>query len=244
MSTKITNVYVKNRAAGETSFKEVDSVYVGGTKVFGTIYTTPVTPMGIIPLKNVTPSSAGPYGYQRSLYTQNEMDTIISTAWGFLITPVYAYGSYYVPNSLDYFDYLTVTYKDIQYSTGSFRIPGLKSTGNGWITTEKKYIPEGTALFAPTLTETLYMPYWQNFSFETSQYCYLCNRDSVPITISAKWFKAPYKRLYGGSSGSSPETIDVYVGTPDTSLGTGNLVKSQRAAEGRARTVTRKLYVN
>ena len=243
MATKITNVYVKNRAAGETSYTEVDSVYAGGTKVFGTIYTTPVTPMGIIPLKR-TSSDTGPYGGYRSLYTQTEMDTTISTAWGFLITPVYAYGSYYVPNSLDYFDYLTVTYMDIQYTTYNFRIPGLKSPRDGWIITEKRYTPEGAALFAPTLTETLYMPYWQNFSFETSQYCYLCNRDSVPLTFSARWFKAPYKRLHSGTSGSSPETIDVYGGRQDSSLGPGNLVKSQRAAEGRARTSTRKLFVN
>ena len=242
MSTKITNVYVKNRAAGETSFKEVDSVYAGDTRVFGHIYSTPTTPMGIIPLKRAS-SEMGPYGEFRTLYTQAEMDTTISTAWGFLITPVYAYGSYYVPNSLDYYDYLTVSYKT-GYSIGSFKIPGKGIDDSDWITTEKKYTPEGEALFAPTLFKTLYMPYCQNFSFETSQYCYLCNRDTIPLTIDAKWFRVPYKVLQGGGpSDSFPKTIYVYVGIRDSDLGTSNLVKSQIAAEGRCRKIVHNIYV-
>lgn len=170
------------------------------------------------------------------------MDTAISTAWGFLITPVYAYGSYYVPNSLDYYDYLTVSYK--AGSIGSFKIPGGGIGDSNWITTKKEYTPEGSALFMPTLTKTLYMPYWQNFSFETSQYCYLCNRETSPLTMTAKWFRVPYKLLQGGGpSGSSPKTIYVYVGIRDSDLGTANLVKSQIAAEGRRRQIVHKIYV-
>lgn len=242
MATKITNVYVKNRAAGETSFKEVDSVYAGSTRVFGAIYSTPTTPMGIIPLKYAS-SGTGPYGGFRTLYTQAEMDTNIDAPWGFLITPVYAYGSYYVPNSLDYYDYLTVSYK-VGSSIGSFKIPGKGIDNSNWITTEKEYTPEGAPLFMTTLTQTLYMPYCQNFSFETPQYCYLCNKTTSPLTMTAKWFRVPYKVLQGGGpSGSFPKTIYVYVGIRDSDLGTANLVKSQIAAEGRRRQIVHKIYV-
>lgn len=165
MATKITNVYVKNRAAGETSFKEVDSVYAGGTRVFKKASAAnTITPEGIIPLKYVSESSY-------ALYTQDEIGSKYPpSCFGVLLTPVQYKGDLYEPDTSSGWLKLEV-YAGSNTTTHQLPIQG---TSGPWHVAYKEIPDQGGAIFAPTLSDTLYLIPFTNFSFNRVQHCYLC----------------------------------------------------------------------
>lgn len=216
MATKITNVYVKNRAAGETSFTEVDSVYTGGTQVFKkNQWSITNTPMGIIPLKYVS-DTYGSYGLCRSLFTQEEMDSDRNSWYGFLITPVKHKGSLYVPqvsNGRINFIYTIKMSNGWDNTSGSYLYAesnNHESPVFGTYSIWKKDIPkEGGAIFSSSITDTLHQIYYNDFSPDRSewQYCYLVNLFKGRVFKDVAWVQIPY--VWGIGEHYEPGTINV-----------------------------------
>lgn len=216
MATKITNVYVKNRAAGETSFTEVDSVYTGGTQVFKkNQWLITNAPKGIIPLKYVS-DTYGSYGLYRSLFTQEEMDRDHNSWYGFLITPVKHNGNLYVPqvsNGRINFTYTVKMSNGNTSTSGSYLYEesnNHESPVFGTYSIWKKDIPkEGGAIFSSSITDTLYQIYYNDFNPDWSrwQYCYLVNLFKGRVFKDVMWIQIPY--VWGIGAHYEPGSISV-----------------------------------
>ena len=251
MATKITNVYVKNRAAGETSFTEVDSVYAGSTRVFEKAkWVAATTPAGIIPLKSLS-NTVGQYGPYRSLCTQEQMDKVNSTCLGFLLTPVeYAVGLY-VP------DWVTDKEITIHIRSGDYNMTGSSSVETLHMdrlgdSSDKQYIyahnyirDEGSALFSPTLTTTLYLKTYNGFTSSRGQNAYLINRVGPPFMVNIWGVYVKYKYWDGTDTGCpyitvavGPEYLYPPAGYPS------QIVLSSRNGSGTALSGASNLYVN
>lgn len=259
MSTKITNVYVKNRAAGETSFKEVDSVYVGGTKVFEKAKgVAATTPEGVIPLR-YSSSGTGPYGGYRSLYTSSEMRELPYTScFGVLLMPIQYMGHIYVPMIQPVISGNPAYYLlRVGYSKGSggianailkVKIYGSGASTSGWNITERDLINTGGSLYAPTLTTTLYKVYYDDFEADPDlgQYSTLCNSQS-PIALNVIYYEMEYARLISSTPTEAPSTITVRSNSAATTSPATEgypLVYSKREGSGIKFSSTSNLYVN
>lgn len=253
MATKITNVYVKNKAAGETSFTEVDSVYVGDTRVFQKAkWVAATTPEGIIPLKSLS-NTVGQYGPYRSLCTQEEMDKVNTTCFGFLLTPVGLDGGLYVP----YWDHDNDTGITIHIRSGNYNMTGSSSVSILHMdhigdSSDKQYIyasnyirKEGSALFSPTLTTTLYLKTYNGFTSSRRQDAYLINRVGPPFTINIWGVYVKYKYWGGTDTGRPYITVAVGPKFQDPPAGyPPQIVRSSRNGSGTALTGTSNLFVN
>ncbi len=253
MATKITNVYVKNRAAGETSFKEVDSVYAGSTRVFQKAkWVAATTPAGIIPLKSSS-GTGGQYGPARSLCTQEEMDKVNSSCFGLLLTPVEFNGGLYVP----YWNHDNDTGITIHIRSGNYDMAGSSSieilhmdhmgdSSDKQCIYASNYIrKEGSALFSPTLTTTLYLKTYNGFTSSRQQDAYLINRVGSPFMLDIWGVYVKYN-YWGGTDTGTPY-ITVAVGPKFQYPPAGyppQIVRSSHNGSGTALTGTSNLYVN
>lgn len=225
MATKITNVYVKNRAAGETSFTEMDSVYVGGTRVFKKgEWTSTTTPQGVIPLKRVS-SDTGPYGEYRSLFTEQEMMEIpyLTDSFGVLLMPIQYRGHIYIPmpqpviSGSPVYYILRVGIYPSTDSTMEIKIYEPSASTSGWVITEKALTDVGGALYAPTLTTTLYKVDHADFDTypDRGQSSILCNSQSriaKPGVSNSKhiaYFEMEYTRFNSSTGEPAPSIITV-----------------------------------
>lgn len=250
MATKITSVYVKNRAVGETSFTEVDSVYAGSTRVFEKSKSSPATtPMGIIPLAAIPNASEGQFGPYRTLFTQEQMQAT-SAYYGFLLTPVQYKGGLYFPNVTYRNDigYLTVYFNYYvgggHTSTKNYSIMssgGIKLDGFGEYNTFMRDIPaEGDTVFSPTLTNTLYRMSYTNYDSTLKQPAYLCNLSSLnkgSLPYPVVWMEVLYKWV----AGVNTNTPRIQVCTKPIS---GKIVSERNSTAGIKYVGTSNLYVN
>lgn len=259
MATKITNVYVKNRAAGETSFKEVNSVDAGSTRVFEKAKNVAVTtPEGVIPLK-YSSSGTGPYGGYRSLYTSSEMRELpYSSCFGVLLMPIQYMGHIYVPeiqpviSGTPSYYLLRVGYNtrngSIANAIAKVKIYGSEASTPDWDITEKNLTNAGGSLYAPTLTTTLYKVYYDDFADDPDrgQYSILCNKQS-PITQNVIYYEMEYVRLVSSTPTEAPSTITVRSNSAATTSPATEkypLVYSKRDGTGIKFSVTSNLFVN